>query len=376
MDLDILSDVVDGSLDQSVATGLPLDSAKPVTPQSQNPSTVADKQEIAPKPNTLRDQISSALKGETSTPSSATQDGKPARNPDGTFAPVIGSDPTIDVSANNPGGATAPPVAAPPGIDPQVFNSLPAETQTQLARTMDEINTRQRNLYGYEQIERLIAPRRDAWALNGVTEAQAVTQLFALSDYATRDPAGFIQYFAQQNNIDLEDVVFGSDPGDPEVNALKQQITRLESQINGFSSQQQAVAHNGVVNEIVSFFEEKSADGNLLRPYAEKLGDDILGHIQMVMQQKPNIPRAQVLQEAYDRACWSNANVRAEMQKAQSVANEAERMRQQQEKVAKARNAGSSVPVGVPSATAQSTDVSNGNLRDDIRKAMAVASNM
>jgi hypothetical protein len=64
------------------------------------------------------------------------------------------------------------------------------------------------------------------------------------------------------------------------------------------------------------------------------------------------------------------------MQKAQSVANEAERMRQQQEKVAKARNAGSSVPVGVPSATAQSTDVSNGNLRDDIRKAMAVASNM
>ena len=372
MDVDILGDVVDGSLDQSAA---------PVSAPAQQAPTqpVTDKQDTEVKPVSIRDQISSALKGETNTPPSATQDGTRVRNPDGTFAPASGSPAAPDdasTSANSPGGVTAPPAAAPPGIDQQVFNSLPAETQVHLARTMEELNVRQQKLYGHEQIEQLIAPRRQAWALNGMTEAQAVNQLFALSDYAGRDPAGFIQYFAQQQGVDLESLVFDSDPGDPEILSLKQQVTQLQGQLQGFNSQQQAVAHQNTVSEVVAFFDQKDGNGTALRPYAEKLGDDLVAHIQMVMQQQPNAPREKVLQEAYERACWSNANVRAEMQKASATANEAERLRQHQEKVTKARTAGSSVPPGVPSATTQPANTSTGNLRDDIARAMAAASSM
>lgn len=371
MDVDILADVVDGSLDQGAAPAS--------TPAQQTPSQpITDKQETEVKPVSLRDQISSALKSETNTPPSATQDGNRVRNPDGTFAPASGSPAATDAStsANNPVGAVAPPAAAPTGIDPQVFNALPAETQVQLVRTMDELNARQSRLYGYEQIEQLIAPRRQAWALNGVTEAQAVTQLFALSDYATRDPSGFIQYFAQQQGVDLESLVFDSDPGDPEITALKQQVMQLQGQLQGFNSQQQAVQHQNTVNEVVAFFDQKGANGTPLRPYADKLGDDLVAHIQITMSKQPNAPREQILQEAYERACWSNTAVRAEMQKALIAANEAERLRQRQQQVAKARTAGSSVPPGVPSATAQPANTSTGNLRDDIARAMAAASSV
>ena len=378
MDEDFVSDLNDGTaVDDTVSahTGSVDPNRVEATPKEPVQKTDTQSAPKAKAPS-LRDQISTALKGEEVTPPAAQQDGGPARNPDGTFAPkpadaAAAADPAQQVQQS---GA---PVATPPGFTPQeaeVFAKLPAELQTSVARTMESLNEKATRFAGYEQMEQLIAPRRQSWALNGMTEAQAVNQLLALSDFAAQKPMEFIQYFAQQRGLDLEELVFGAEPVDPTVQALQQQVHDLNAQLNGMSTQQQQAAHQNTVNEIVAFASETGPDGKPLRPYFEELGDGVLPFIQAVMAQNPGWSRQQILQEAYDRACWGTPAVRAKLQQATTAAAEAARIQEQQANAKRARSAGASIPSGVP-ATAPSAAASGArSLRDEIRANLSAAS--
>lgn len=375
-DIDIVGDLngPEGDVSAHGADAQPVGREPP-----QTPKVVAPKETPADKPLSLRDQISSALKGEDTTPPAAQQDGGPARNPDGTFAPKAASvaDPNAPADPNASTPPAAPSVAAPAGIDPQVFASLPAETQAQLARTMEGVTAQQQRFATLEPLEQLIAPRIEAWALNGMSPAQAMHQLLALSDFAGRDPAGFIQYIAQNNGVDLEDLVLGMEPPepvDPQVQALQQQIQQLQGQVGGFTQQQQQAAHNAMVSQVVTFASEKGQDGQPLRPYFEELGDAVLPYISMVKTQNPNWSHTQVLQEAYDRACWATPSVRGKLQQAANTAAEAERLRQQAERAEKARTASASVKSGAPSSPPAAPNEPSRSLRDTIRASMAAVS--
>lgn len=376
MDEDFVSDLNDGTaVDDTVSahTGS-VDPNRVDAPKEpvQKTDTQAAPKAKAPS---LRDQISTALKGEDVTPPAAQQDGGPARNPDGTFAPK----PQDAAAAVDPAQA-APvlgPQTTPPGLTPQeaeVFAKLPAELQTSVARTMESLNEKATRFAGYEQMEQLIAPRRQAWALNGMTDAQAVNQLLALSDFAAQRPMEFIQYFAQQRGLDLEDVVFGAEPVDPTVQALQQQVQTLQQQLGGMTTQQQQAAHQNTVNEIVSFASETGPDGKPLRPYFEELGDGVLPFIQAVMTQNPNWSRQQILQEAYDRACWGTPAVRAKLQEATNAAAEAARIQEQQANAKRARSAGASIPSGVPATAPSAAASGSRSLRDEIRANLSAAS--
>lgn len=348
------------------ADALDLNNQRP--PATREPPQQAQKlDEPADKPKSLRDQISSALKGESDTPPVAQQDGGPARNPDGTFAPKA-ENPVVD-----PNAQAAPPVAAPQGIDPAVFQTLPAETQAFLARTMDDLGQRQQRFARLERVEQIIGPRRDAWALNGMTEDQALGQLFALSDFAGRDPAGFIKYMAEQSGVDLEELVLGQEPVDPQYAALQKQIAELQGARQQETQKQLQAAHEQTVNGVVAFASEKGPDGNLLRPYFDELGGDVLPFISAVKAQNPNLTHAQVLQEAYDRACWGSPIVRTKMQAAADAAREAERLRTGVDKVERARNASVSVKSGAPSAAPVAPNDASRSLRDTIKASMAAA---
>lgn len=319
------------------------------------------------KPLSLRDQISSALKGEGETPPAASQDGGPTRNPDGTFAAKAPDQVQTPTDA-------APVVAAPAGIDPTVFKSLPAETQATLARTMDDLSQRQQRFARLEGVEQLISPRRDAWALNGMTETQALNQLLALSDFAGRDTAGFIRYIAENNGVDLEQLVLSQEPVDPTVKALQDQIAELQGHNSRVTIQQQQAAHTQTVNGVVAFASEKDAGGNLLRPHFEELGAEVLPYISAVKAANPNMPHNQVLQDAYERACWATPSVRSKMQAAANAAADAERLRAGAEKVERARTASTSVKSGTPTGSQAAPPPGSGSLRDTIRASMAAAS--
>ena len=343
--------------------------ARPPVEQAKKIDT-EPKPDAGTKPLSLRDQISSALKGEADTPPAASQDGV-VRNPDGTFAPKpadvqLGSETQTQAEG-------APAVAVPAGISPDVFKSLPAETQAELARTMDGIAQSQQRYARLDQVEQLIAPRRDAWALNGMTEPQALNQLLALSDFAGRDPAGFIQYIAENNGVDLEELVLGQEPVDPQYAELQTQIKQLQDQLQGGVQQQQQAAHQQTVNNVVAFASEKGQDGQPLRPYFEELGNEIMPFISTVKAQNPSWTHTQVLEKAYENACWGNPSIRSKMQVAANAVAEAERLRQGTERVDKARTASASIKSGAPTSTPAAPNDASRTLRDTIRASIAAS---
>jgi hypothetical protein len=369
-DLDVTVGVNDGNLPSQGQDALQLNNQKPLTPVQQ--PTQVKEPVAADKPLSIRDQISRALKGAEQTPPVAQQDGRP-RNPDGTFAPVAAAPVAAPVDPNAP--AAAPVVAAPQGFDPEVFKSLPAETQQYVARTMDGVNAQQQRFARLESVEQAITPERmNAWAISGMAPAQALGQLLALSDFAGRDPAGFIKYMAENNGVDLEELVLGQEPVDPQYKALQDELAQMRAHIDGQAQQQLQNQHNQTVNGVVAFASEKGQDGNLLRPYFDELGSEVLPFISAVKAQNPNMPHNQVLQEAYDRACWGTPSVRAKMQAAANAAGDAERLRSGVDKVERARTASVSVANGTPSAAPTPPNDASRSLRDTIRASMAAAS--
>lgn len=387
MDIDIVSDLSDGTADHTISAhegtsaahgedAVSVNNQAPreaVQPQAKKVGEVPADDKA--KPLSLRDQISSAIKSEGETPLAAQQDGGPARNPDGTFAPkpAEAGEPVL-VDPN----AAPKTVAAPQGIDPTTFASLPAETQEFLARTMEDVTTQQQRVAWLSPLEQVISPERiNAWAMNGgMQPAQAVHQLLALSDFAGRDPAGFIKYMAQENGVDLEELVLGMDPDeavDPKYAALEKQLAELQGHVQGQTQQQQQAVHDRVVDEVIAFASEKGPGEQLLRPYFEELGQSVMPFISMVKAQNPSWPNGQVLQEAYERACWSTPSVRAKMQQAADTVGAAERLRAEAAKADAARTASASVRSGAPTATPAAPNDPSRNLRDTIKASIAAA---
>lgn len=347
---DIVSDLSEEGADL-VAPGLT---------DTQEPSTSND--ELS-----LRDQLSSAIKGEDATPDAARQDGGLVRDP--TTGKFVAREAPVDG-----GEFQQQTVARPPNLEiaDEVFASLPLETQDYLARTAEFVNDQMQRWQSYDSIEQLIGPRRNAWAMNGLSEAQAVSQLFALSDFATQDPAAFVHYFAQNNNVDLEELVFGFDDEaaniDPAISQLQSTVQQLQQELQGRNHAEQQATHERTVNHVLQFLDEKDGSGKLLRPYASELGNDFMVAAQTVKAQNPHADMRTILQDAYERACWSNPAVRVKMQKASGALTEAERLQQRAEQAARARNAGSSVPSGVPSTSGEAPV--DRSMREEIQAAM------
>lgn len=367
---DILADVQDGSLDMGAPEGtVPAQGADALqVNQAPDQQSTALPDDAAAKPASLRDQISTALKGEAETPPAALQDGKVRDPATGQFVAAPAVDPNAPPAANTQAG----PVTVPYGFDPKHFTALPAEAQQYVAQTMEAVNNAAQR---YSAFEQLIAPRYQAWALSGMTPESAINQLLALSDFAGRDPQGFIKYFTQQQNISLEDLAFGPDPVDPTVAALQGQIGQLQNQLQGMNVQQQQQQHSALINDVANEIEVKDASGGFKYPHMEELGDSIMPYIQVVRGERPQAGVPEVIQEAYTRACWSNPGVREKLQAAQATAQQTQQLAQSVETVRKAQKAGSSVPSGAPSGgTDQNANSTAGTLRDQIKASMAAHS--
>ncbi len=343
------------------------------------------------KETSLRDQLSSAFKAEDGKPSTqenAQNVQAPAiqkdaegkyRNLDGTYA----SQEQIDALNNT--AAAAPAQGEAPVVDPnlltgftpveqQLFQSLPAELQQLVGRTMEDLNTRQVRYSEYDLIEQqLIGPRREALQANGTSVPMALNNLFALSDFAGRAPGDFVMWFAEQNGLDLDALLDAKEAQgsiDPAVQQLQATVQQLQGTLNAQQQGQVQQQHEARLNEVQNFSMEKDEGGNLKRPYLTDVMDGWASQIQAIRIANPNMPNAEVLQKAYDNACWSTPAVRAKMQEAA----QAQSRQTEAAKVAQARSAGSSV-TGAP-AGSQPTVENNVNrtLREELQMQFAAQS--
>lgn len=224
---------------------------------------------------------------------------------------------------------------------------------------MEDLNTRAGRYGEYDQIEQhILGPRREAFAQQGTNPVVALNQLFALSDFAGRDPSNFVMWFADQHNIDLDQLLDARDAantGDPQLQQLQGTVQTLQQQLQARDQADLQRQQQNNVDLVRSFAEAKDANGQPLRPYMDDVMNEWGAQIAALRAANPEMPNEQILQKAYDNACWANATVRGKMQEASNVATQ-----QQQQRVQQAKAAGASVtgapsvdPSSVPNNTAR-----------------------
>lgn len=372
--IDLVSDITAGELDGGAAAPAPAGQVPAqgadAVPASAAPAKTED------KPSSLRDQLSAAFKDKSGDPTAqgdAANAGERARDPaTGQFVPTQAEQDAVAAATAQPGtDAIQPPASFTPAEATQ-FATLPVEMQQLVARNMAIVENAAQRFAGYEGVEQVLGQRREAWAMNGMSEGQALNQVFAISDFATRAPADFIRWFAGTQQIDLNALAEQSgdydNDIDPVVQELRQQVHELTSQVNGFTTGQQAAQHHAIVDEVRAFGAEMGTDSKPLRPYFAELGQGLLPYIAAVKAESPHKSHKDVLLEAYDRACWGTPSVRAKLVAAQ----EATRLEAQRTEAARAKAAGSSVNGQAPApGSTVPKDIGNGSVRDTLRAAIA-----
>lgn len=169
----------------------------------------------------------------------------------------------------------------------ETFNALPKEAQKVLLDREADVQrylTKQTQALSEEKkriadLDTLLQPRRPIWESQGITEKQAVDFLFERNDFANRDPAGFVKWFAERVGLDLASITGAQPVGSSSENAAVQQqmqkLRALESEVITLRKQQEAVTAAQTSEIIEAFATEKDGSGNLLRPYFEEVREDM-----------------------------------------------------------------------------------------------------
>ena len=258
--------------------------------------------------------------------------------------------------------APAPSIDPPSSWSAEVrakWAALPPDLQSYIAKREGEahqaITQAGAKLKGYEALEPIIGPRRQALAATWGSEAAALQQLFHLSDMATNDPQGFLQWFAEQNRLDLSRLStapVAARNADPQVATLERELHAIKSTI----SQQQQQALDA---DIRRFADATAPDGKPLRPH--------FNDVRAEMGRLINAGIAETLDDAYAKAIRTNDAVWAKVQaeeaakRASADAERAAKEREQRAKAAKEAARAASVNVratgSVSGSPARPTDM-------------------
>lgn len=253
----------------------------------------------------------------------------------------------------------------PPALQHWVYDTNKRMVADYTKKTQQVAQLRQ----AYSEIDRTIAPHVQKWALNGMNPASAIHQLIALSDFATENPMGFINYFANLRGINLSQLApaESTEYKDPQVAALERTVAAVlanQNQAQQTQAQMQQAAQaaeysrafdytNSQLDHIAS---QTGQDGKPLYPFFSELEEDMAVEI--------SSGRAKTVHEAYERAKWANPQTRSKLL-ARSRATENAKARQRTEAARRAASSlnGSSSGTGSPSTESMS-------IRDIITGAM------
>lgn len=233
----------------------------------------------------------------------------------------------------------------------------------------------------FNRYEEIFAPHRDAWAVQGLSDLQAVERMVAAEQVLRTDPMRGIVYLAQTYGVNLPQIAMqmtggqapgaqvGQQPGQvapnaadhPALQPLMEQVQTLQSQLTELTTGTAEAKAAEARSKIASF----AADPANL--YFNNVQDDVALLLET--------GKAETLEDAYQMAIWASPEIRPLLLKAEQdrvAAEAAERTaRAQAEANDRARTqaaqhaAGSVTGAPSPGAVAPRPG-STGNLREDI----------
>ena len=241
----------------------------------------------------------------------------PARDDAGKFASKDAKpeDATASASPAPAGEAPKPPVSW-PKEQADLWAKLDQPARDYILRRESEfekgLSSKAEKIKPYEELDRVLEPWREKWALEGATPAVKVQQLLAAQAYLDRSPAEGIAWLANSYGIDLRQLAGAGSQAqpqnsDPEVAQLKAKIAQLEN----FATTQQQREHQAFMSSVQSEIDAFEKSGKA--PHFQALKKEIAGLLQSGV--------ATSLADAYERAVWLNAETRAKAIEEQRIAD-------------------------------------------------------
>jgi hypothetical protein len=203
-----------------------------------------------------------------------------------------------------------------------------------------------------KQIDDVIAPRRELYGKYGLkSDAEAINHLFLLSDSLERDPAGTLQYLAQRSGLEIN--IAGGRP--PPAQLQSQALPDIDAKVA------EAIAAHSARMTVQEF------EANPPEHYQE---------VKPLMKMFLESGRAKDLQDAYDKAIWTEPDIRNKVLEAQQAKAQQELAARTAAKVVQKTKAANASLTGAPHGSPSSQPESKANgkfgeVAEDVRAAMA-----
>ncbi len=240
-----------------------------------------------------------------------TPEAAPATQNPAVSAPTQAAAETPSAPASWTAESKAAWAAIPPAIQAEIL-----KRETDVAKGFDE---RAAKLKTWEPLEPVLGPRRQQLTAQYGSVETALNELFQLSDYAARDPRGFIDMFAKSRGVDLGQPTAETDP-DSRVAALQKQVNDLTGHIQSRIQAEQTESLAQLSKAVEAF----KASGKA--PHFEDVRADMI--------ELSKAYPSDSIEQLYDRAAFANPTIRARILEDQRSAERAE-----QEKTRKAEEA-------------------------------------
>lgn len=182
-----------------------------------------------------------------------------------------------------------------------------------------------------EGLRDVIAPREQALVQHYGSIQGGLDHLFQLSDAASQNPAGFIQWFAQQRGIDLRSLMPAQagqasqqqDPNAPQgqmpdfapmiqqaIQPFAQRTMAVERQMQQYQQERQQQESNQRTDAVNTFFSEADVDGTVKFLLPDDQMDAFAKRVKFLRAENPDWDSRKVLEKSYDELTWTSESLR------------------------------------------------------------------
>lgn len=280
-----------------------IDEAMPAGFDQQTDAAQSQAAEAAPEKQSIDDAINAAFAKHAPQPDAPT--GQP-RDEAGRFAAKAAEEAAAKVAASQqppPPAATGAQMPASWGKDKAaLWASASPDLQAQIAAREAQVAT------GFQRYEGLSA-FADLAERNGASLRQVFERAKAWEDGMASDPVGTLRYAMQAYNVNPATVMAAlsgqQQPAAPQPSQQPQLPPEVVQELNALKSSVHELRTAPIQQQVEAFFADPA------NKYASQLADTIASILK--------IERGLSLKDAYDRACWSDPQVRDAMLKEQQA---------------------------------------------------------
>jgi hypothetical protein len=253
--------------------------------------------------------------------------------------------PAVDGSA---AVAVEPPLEAPihwSKEDRELFAKVPRDAQNFLlkrhkdmegdyGRKSQQIASIRKN---WESINGILEPHRQAFRMNGMDDAGAISFLLNVNAALQRDPAGTLQWLAQRSGVDLTQLASNRQV-DPAIQTLHQQVAQLTARLRGNESSASEAQLQSLTSQIGDWSQAKDETGSPKYPYFEELADAMVAQINYHRERNGSVT-IKDMDQIYEAAVYANPVTRERTLAAKAAADAKKAEAERKKKADEARRA-------------------------------------